>query len=156
MYVRNFTHSWFIQIKIDLPEPIQRWFFTWWTKFGISHQILPEDKKIKYNEFIKSPTRDLTTIEKDLLFFFKVRFPWIINWEFKKTEGEHKFPVLSRIVKIKWWKQYDDSKLRNSPSSSTISQKLSRLQELEEIKRNLEKAYKDLQSTEDYEYSPSP
>lgn len=109
LLVRPCSHSWFLQVKAEIPEPVPSWFYTWWKDFGIDPQILPSDKLTRFNEFMKTPTRGLTTLEKEMMFFFKVHFPWILVWEFSKstTDQEHHMQ-LNRVIKIKWWKPFDD------------------------------------------------
>lgn len=123
-------------------------------------QILPQDKLKRFTEFMKTPTQGLSPVDKEIMFFFKTRFPWILVWEFSKstTDQDH-LQQLNRVVKIKWWKPFDEQKTQTSPNSSTFAQKQTRLKELNALKKNLEQAYQDLDHNQDSDlggYSQDP
>lgn len=124
LLVRPYTHTWFIQIKTELPEPIPRWFYLWWKKFGICAKILPTDKLNRFDGFMAMPTKNMTGLDKQMMFFFKVKFPWIVVWEFTKVKNEYQHITLARLVRVKWWVQYNEHRQNSASTSSIVEQKM--------------------------------
>lgn len=48
----------------------------------------------------------LTSIGKVFMYFFENKYPWIMAWKYDKSYDDLGFPLLTRQVHIKWWKEF--------------------------------------------------
>lgn len=125
----NFSHSWFIQFDHKFKSLIPLWFTIWWSRFGASFAIIPDQLKDQITHFSKQkfmPNSDGIPIL--LQFCSKYKIPWILKWQYnlrtpvqstvvstgsseavinQHSQASH----VSRIFFIKWWDKFDVSRI---------------------------------------------
>jgi len=91
---------------ISLKFP--RWFIKWFVNFGPLTSIFPT----KINEVYSYFRQNSTFVPGYRLIYFIVSqaITWIVVWDYtfvQPYEGV-KFKILSRKIKIKWWKKFNN------------------------------------------------
>ncbi|KAL3497829.1 hypothetical protein ACH5RR_040561 [Cinchona calisaya] len=153
---RPFNHSWFIQFDKDLSM-IPRWFYDWWDDFGANAQILPPNYYKEFIKFCQQNSREINDPTMTLQFFKKHKLPFIMAWNFNKTDV-YGLPNLSREYRIKWWNTIKDleetcsSPIQASEFFSTKSKFQSMMASTsskEEFKKQLQDALSQISEEED-------
>lgn len=99
----NKKHSWFIKICLNVfDSQIPNWFCKWWTLYGPSVKILPEQYKSLYSEWIDISPK-LMSLQRDniffegmplMYFFTEFSIPWIMKWSVEVNTTFEGFPCL--------------------------------------------------------------
>ena len=103
MYVRP-GHTWFVKYCPAMVEAtIPRWFYEWWSCFGGTKDVLPQQFLNRFPDFlIKEGCSTLPEHIQMCKYFIKKRISYIISWTFSKEE-QHRIKYLSKEIKIKGW-----------------------------------------------------
>ncbi|XP_047259091.1 uncharacterized protein LOC124891393 [Capsicum annuum] len=103
IYVRP-GHTWFVKYCPAMMEAtIPRWFYEWWTCFGGTKDVLPQQFLNRFPDFlVKEGCSTLPEHIQMCKFFIKKRVSYIISWNFSKEE-QHRIKYLSKEIKIKGW-----------------------------------------------------
>ena len=54
---QTFSHSWFIQFDHKFKSQIPLWFTLWWSRFGPSNAIIPDQLKAQVTHFSKKKSK---------------------------------------------------------------------------------------------------
>jgi len=101
------THSWFFNFYDNCTNTFPIWFYNWWTWFGCSTAILPNEAKEGW-EYWNKNTPTIEPYTKVVQFFRTFNIAWIFSWKYKfHNYLLNKFPLLViRVYKVKWWNEY--------------------------------------------------
>ena len=108
-YLQSYQHSWFIQLSRGCNAQFLAWFKKWWTFFGLLNSIFPPEVQEKLNFYkIKTSSQSITQ-PRLLMFYPRLRIPWILTWNIiKKQEQPLHFPLsFSKEFNIKWWDKFN-------------------------------------------------
>lgn len=108
----NRKHSWFIKIcSNNFKQNIPNWFCKWWTLYGPTINILPENYKRLYAEWVDISPKILQLQKDDIYFkgisimyfFIEFSIPWIMKWTVEVQTDGQEFPCLKRKFHTKFW-----------------------------------------------------
>ena len=126
---QTFSHSWFIQFDHKFKSQIPLWFTLWWSRFGPSNAIIPDQLKAQVTHFSKQKVNPKSEgIPILLQFCSKYKIPWILKWQYNlKTPvqstivstmqseaiiSQHsQISHVSRTFFIKWWDKFDVNRI---------------------------------------------
>jgi hypothetical protein len=104
-------HSWFIKVCGEIyKRPIPNWFYDWWTNYGPSLSILPNNIMELYSQWVKISPK-LYELDQSLMisgsgsmfFFLEFSIPWIWKWKPEIGETDKEIPCLKRCFLTKFW-----------------------------------------------------
>lgn len=93
-----------------------------------------------------SISSELNPIELKFAYFFEQKYPWIMAWQYDKTYDHLGFPMLSRQIRIKWWKEFSQSRLnlQQSPSSAkSVSSKADKKEKIAAASAKIKELFGD-------------
>lgn len=150
-------HSWFFSINPEILEkPIPNWFFEWWSKFGPSLEILPQEVNDLYKTWYDySPLTSSGNLRMfgqcPFLFITKFQVPWIWRWTFSIAEDKLQIPILRRNFFFKWWGRMPNEdiqvlkdkiqKVINNDKATMHQQPANQHVELAKLKEYLQRKY---------------
>ncbi|RDY00307.1 Orf V, partial [Mucuna pruriens] len=150
----NNKHSWLIYFKTNTKYNFPNWFISWWSQFGPIPEIFPEQVQQRFAQFTKLYNFEESQIPVDLKYFSNFALEWIFSWQYRynKTESNKYFPTLQRHFFVKWWNQFDASKVE-SDKKSQLAALLAGFKSKEHLTKNLKEILKMLYSQEEAESS---
>ncbi|KAG4936432.1 hypothetical protein JHK82_050640 [Glycine max] len=109
----KFKHSWLIYFKTNTVYNFPNWFLQWWDFFGSIPKIFPEQVQQGYAQFNKLYNFQESQIPADRKYFSSFALSWIFSWQcrYNKTEESKNFLSLQTHAFVKWWTQFDVSKV---------------------------------------------
>ncbi|KAJ1377273.1 Enzymatic polyprotein [Sesbania bispinosa] len=94
---KNNCHSWLIYFKRNTQYNFPNWFLQWWDFFGPIEAILPSSVNEGLKQFCKMYDQQESWVPADL--------------KYGKQENKNYLPILQRNAYVKWWAQFDHSKV---------------------------------------------
>ncbi|KAH0672561.1 hypothetical protein KY290_024789 [Solanum tuberosum] len=140
MYIRP-GRTWFNKYCPDVAKiVIHRWFYEWWSYFGVNREILPQQFLSRFEDFqIKEEISTLPEHIKMCKYFIKKRISYILSWSFAKTDSD-RIKYLSKEIKIRGW----TPKLVSKPPVKVSPRAASTSPSKNALKKRLKKALKEM------------
>nr|KYP31727.1 hypothetical protein KK1_047809 [Cajanus cajan] len=107
LYLQPKTHSWFFWFRRGISLKFPKWFLQWFYTWGPIRELFPQEVS-ENNNYFKEVTTFLPNY-KMITFVASQNITWIVTWDyiFRQPYDNVPLKILSRSIKIKWWKKFD-------------------------------------------------
>ncbi|PIN17887.1 hypothetical protein CDL12_09444 [Handroanthus impetiginosus] len=101
--ISKYSLSYFAFFKQNFQLRFQKWFISWWSRVGSHPVIFLDLVNEAYEYFVNNFNQQNKDILYSLIFVSQFQLPWIFMIELAVRHFDE-VPTLTRIAKIKWWK----------------------------------------------------
>nr|KYP56455.1 polyprotein [Cajanus cajan] len=106
LYLQPKTHSWFFWFRRGISLKFPKWFLQWFQIWGPIREIFPPEVS-EYYDYFKSKTTFQQSYRL-ISFVASQNITWIATWDYLYRRSNEESPrILTRNVKVKWWKKFD-------------------------------------------------